>query len=461
MADTKTAEAFFFAVLVDGLAWVPFWLGSNRIAPWGINGLLFGVSVILFELYLLLKGKSHPVGMRLVFFPAYCFIAIVVWILIQNSTLVPQLLQHPMWSMAAEALNRPLGGSISINRDLTTLSLLRLVTAASVFWLSLQLCRNAERAYSLVSALSLIVAAYSAYGLILLPFGSPIFGFEPAQGAYAVRSTFVNRNTFATYAGIGLLCNLALLFDIYRQHPVRKRGVSAVAHFFMISRKKGVWAAATCLVTLAALILTRSQAGIISTAIGVVALSLLLSLSGRHRFRESIQAIIFLMVVVGVCFVFFGDQLAGRITLNTLIDSERMSVFQITLKSIWDSPLIGFGMGTFQDVFPIYRDRSISTVGTWDHAHNSYLEVFQGLGLFFGTILFLSILYLLFKCIKGIAKRRQNMMSCCVAVSVFVLVAVNALVDFSFEIEAVTLTAVAVLGAGVAQSISSQVNAGD
>ena len=138
-----------------------------------------------------------------------------------------------------------------------------------------------------------------------------------------------------------------------------------------------------------------------------------------------------------------------------------MSVFQITLQSIWDAPLIGFGMGTFQDVFPIYRDRSISTAGSWDHAHNSYLEVFQGLGLVFGTILLLAFVYLLFRCLKGIARRRQNMMSSCVAVSVFILVAVNALVDFGFEIQAVTLTAMALLGAGVAQSFSSQVNVAD
>ena len=53
------------------------------------------------------------------------------------------------------------------------------------------------------------------------------------------------------------------------------------------------------------------------------------------------------------------------------------------------------------------------------------------------------------------------MMSSCVAVSVFILVAVNALVDFGFEIQAVTLTAMALLGAGVAQSFSSQVNVAD
>ena len=461
ISHTGAAEAFFFAILVDGLAWVPFWLGSNRVAAWGINSLLFGACVIVFELYLRLKGRPHQIGIRMVWFPVCCFLAVVAWTLTQNFTWVPQVLQHPMWSMAADALNRPLEGSISINRDLTTLSLLRMVTAACVFWLSLQLCRHPDRAYNLVRAIAVIAAAYSFYGLVAAPFGAPIPGFDVAQGEHYVRATFVNRNTFATYAGIGLICNLALLFEIYRRNRARKRGISPLAHFFQVSRQKAIWIAGTSLITLAALVLTASQAGIISSLIGITALFLLIFVSGRHRFRESMQAIVFLLIIVGVCFVFFGDQLAGRITLNKLVDSERMSVFQITLQSIWDAPLLGFGMGTFQDVFPIYRDRSISTAGSWDHAHNSYLEVFQGLGLIFGTILLLAFVYLLFRCLKGIARRRQNMMSSCVAVSVFILVAVDALVDFGFEIQAVTLTAMALLGAGVAQSFSSQVNVAD
>jgi hypothetical protein len=48
-------------------------------------------------------------------------------------------------------------------------------------------------------------------------------------------------------------------------------------------------------------------------------------------------------------------------------------------------------------------------------------------------------------------------MVCCVAVSVAFLAGVHALVDFSLQIQAVTLTFMAVLGAGVAQSKSSRV----
>eukprot|EP01037_Dinobryon_pediforme_P016820 gene16820-17001_t len=454
----ESSEALFFTLFIGGLAWVPFWLGSNRIMPWGINAVWFGSLTLLFEGYLLAKGRGHPVGLRTIFIPAVCFGAVICWIVVQNATFVPQTLQHPLWAMAADALDMPQSGSISINRDLTALSLLRLMTAACVFWLSLQLCRNAGRARLLVESISLIVAVYAAYGLFAAPLGSPIFWFDVATGETAVRSTFVNRNSFATYAGIGLICNLALVLRLYRRSPAGDASVNRFSHFIEVSGRKGLWLVSTAFLTLVALLLTGSRAGVIASVIGVIALFLLTFLSGRRRIRESLEAIGFLMAVVGGCFVFFGDIFAGRIASNGLVDADRMSVFQITVQSILDSPILGFGMGTFQDVFPIYRDRSISTFGTWDHAHNTYLEVFQGLGLIFGSLLLVSMAYLLFLCLRGVAKRRQSVMACCVAVAVFALVAIHALADFSFEIQAVALTAIALLGAGVAQSQSSQLN---
>ena len=68
--------------------------------------------------------------------PAALFGAVVLWILLQNATWTPDWLHHPIWQMAADALDKPIDGSISVNRDLTTLALLRLITAASVFWIA-------------------------------------------------------------------------------------------------------------------------------------------------------------------------------------------------------------------------------------------------------------------------------------------------------------------------------------
>jgi hypothetical protein len=90
------------------------------------------------------------------------FGAVVLWILVQNATWTPPAMQHPIWQMAADALEAPVNGGVSVNRDLTTLALLRLITEVTAFWMALQLCRNARRANLLLNAIAIIGAVLSA-----------------------------------------------------------------------------------------------------------------------------------------------------------------------------------------------------------------------------------------------------------------------------------------------------------
>ena len=108
---------------IAGLAWCPFWFGSNTLLAWGINAVLFPGLVAIYELSLLIRGKRHPVAMKQIKAPAALFAAVVLWILIQNATWTPDWLHHPIWQMTADELDRPIDGSISVNRELTSLAL--------------------------------------------------------------------------------------------------------------------------------------------------------------------------------------------------------------------------------------------------------------------------------------------------------------------------------------------------
>ena len=138
-----------------------------------------------------------------------------------------------------------------------------------------------------------------------------------------------------------------------------------------------------------------------------------------------------------------------------------MAAYPIVIRSILDTPILGYGYGTFPDVFPMFRDQSLSTSGKWDFAHNTYLEVLQGLGLVFGSMLVASVSLLVLRCIKGAAARQRNETLPCVAASAAVLLGVHSLVDFSLQIQAIAMTFMALLGAGVAQSESSRVLTAD
>jgi O-antigen ligase len=157
----------------------------------------------------------------------------------------------------------------------------------------------------------------------------------------------------------------------------------------------------------------------------------------------------------------FGDPFVAGLAERGIGDAGRMSVYLIALRSILDAPLQGHGYGTFADVFPMYRDRSIPVQGAWLQAHDTYLEVFQGLGLVFGAMLVVCVLLLVVSCVSGAVTRQESMTAPRVAAAAAFLLGAHALVDFSLQIQAVALTFMAILGAGVAQSESSRVALND
>jgi O-antigen ligase len=206
--------------------------------------------------------------------------------------------------------------------------------------------------------------------------------------------------------------------------------------------------------------LTQSRGGIIATALGIIVWGTLTFGRAGAASIERRMIMIFGSVLVAGVFAAFGDTFFSKLAEAGLTDSNRLDVYIITLRSILDAPLLGYGYGTFADIFPMFRDRSIDVFGIWNQAHNTYLEAFQGLGLIFGSMLVASVVLLAWKCCKG-AIARQQITVPCIAAGVAFLVGVHALVDFSLQIQAVTLTFMAILGAGVAQSMSSQMVAGD
>src|SRR6516225_1531651 len=228
---------------IAGLAWCPFWFGGSVLLAWGINAVLFPGLVVIYELSLLIRGEHHPVAIRQVKLPAGLFVAVVLWILIQNATWTTEWMHHPIWRMTADALDRPVEGSISVNRELTGLALLRLVTAASVFWLALQLCRDAARAKFLLWSIAAITCAYAAYGLFALALmPGHVLWFKNPYGYGRVTSTFVNPDSFSAYAGIGVVVFYGVLLSVYRNEFATAGGSIRfrIANFIEVTGRRGV-----------------------------------------------------------------------------------------------------------------------------------------------------------------------------------------------------------------------------
>ena len=155
-----------------------------------------------------------------------------------------------------------------------------------------------------------------------------------------------------------------------------------------------------------------------------------LAVQRRNAVQDRRKMIVCLAVLLVAVFLVFGDAFLGWMTERGMGDENRISVSRIIMGAIGHSPVSGLGYGSFADVFPLYRDRSVGVHGKWVTAHNTYLEVFEDLGLFFGALLIASIALLAYQTVKGVTTRQSGATVPCVVAGVAALVGVHSLRTF-------------------------------
>jgi O-antigen ligase len=454
-SSDRAADRRIFIALMVGLAVAPFWLGSDRPIAWGFNALYYGALAIAYEGALLIGGREHPVALRRIWFPALAFACVVIWSLLQIAPFMPESWRHPIWRLASDALGEPIAGSISVNPDLTVLAVTRLLTCGLVFWLSLQLCRSERRARAMVKGIALIGLGYAVYGILaFFVWPDTILWFDKEHYRGSLTSTFINRNSYATYAGIGLICALACALRAFQRlaAPVDAGlGQKVTALIAGMLGSGGGWIAGAFIIAVA-LVMTGSRGGVACSVAGILVFVVLGGSHGRERPVAVGIILLLAILVLGVALLGFGDFLAGRLNADGVRSGDRLAIYALTWRAILDSPWLGSGYGAFQDVFKLYRDSSVPLPWFWDRAHDTYLELLQGLGMPVTTLFMLGVASVIWQCINGVVIRRARVFTRLAAASATVIICLHALVDFSLQVQAVALTWAALLGGSAAES---------
>jgi O-antigen ligase len=262
---------------------------------------------------------------------------------------------------------------------------------------------------------------------------------------------------------MGLIMSVAITLERYQQEAARS-GVPfkyKLASVLETTGRTGAAMLAGIFILCVGLLGTGSRGGSISTLFALFVFAVLTGQS-RSSGKEQRLTILVAGLVLLAVFIGFSDELVGHVRESGISDQSRLKVWRAILDSIGAAPFLGYGYGTFADVFPVFRtDVIVPFTDRWAMAHNTYLEVLQGLGLVFGAMLILSVGSLLLICLRGATTRRRDAMVPRAAVSVGMLVGLHSLVDFSLQIQAITLTFMAILGAGTAQAFSSQLSTAD
>lgn len=400
-------------------------------------------------------GRRAAVSLKAIAPESVGFLLVLCWAVIQMLPVTPQTWHHPMWSEAGAALGLELAGSISLTCGAGLESLLRLASYGAVFWLALQWGRDRKQAARLVGAAALAGTVYALYGLAM-HFGGLTMVLWVEKTAYLrdVTGTFINRNSFATYAGLCLLCAAGLyLTGFLKALQTARKGRDRMLYLLQQAFVRGAPLLAASLILLTALFLTNSRAGVTASLAALLVLIVFLGPLSRQTGRLYKAITLSLLGAALAIFFLSGEAWLDRLTGTDLEREQRLHIYEQTWQAVSLAPWTGYGLGGFRQVFPIFADE---TSTHWDKAHNDWLEMIFELGLPAALLWFAVFIGLAVRCLIGFFTRRRDNVYPLIGFCASILVALHALVDFSLQIPGVAVTFATLLGVGVAQSRSSR-----
>jgi O-antigen ligase len=441
-------------ILIFTLAWAPLPLGSARPWAWDILGL---AAMLLLALSAFEEAsKPSRRGLLKPLLPALVMGGLVAaWIVFQALPWDIAGWHHPLWDRGGEVLGAKLAASLSIDREQSWIHLFRLMTYAAYFFVAWQAARRGEAAEAIFRAIAVIGAVYAIYGLI--EFVSP----EPrilwlVKDTYItdVTSTFVNRNSYATFAGLGVLANLVLIANVL----IKNTDVTSRASLWLslidslLGRAR--WLILGLVLVSGSLLMSHSRAGLAATLSAVLALTALVLMAPSARAPWRFWFGVFVAAGSVAILVLTGASTLNRLDLTSIDGELRPKINEVLLRAIHDNFLSGTGLGSFPDIFPLYQPLSVP--GFVDLAHNDYLENLLELGVPAALLLFATVAYLAGRCVLGVFRRRRDVIYPCAGAAATALIGVHSIFDFSMQIPAVAVTYAVILGVGVAQSVNSR-----
>jgi len=433
-------------------------LPFGSVTPWAWGTFAALTALILAAWAILAVLGHHSIGgtSGLVRAAAVLYAVVIAWIVIQALPFTPRSWHHPIWLEAARALGGSLTGKISLDPGETMSGLVRLLWYGAIFWLALQMGRNKTHARTGLKLFAWFALAYAAYGLLVNFAGWDVVLWVRKfvyQGD--VTGTFINKNSFAAFAGMGLICVTALLIDCVVDIPpseVDRVGRPTAIVTTLVGRNWSLMLA--WVVIFSAIILSNSRAGLVCSILGVIALIVALSFSNAVPLRLGRWfAATIAVVIVGV-FVLSGDSIDKSFRYVGEQSQARIAIYETTVEMITDAPVLGMGFGTYPQVFQIYRKSGSDHRIPARKGHNTYLENAAELGIPAAAILVLAVVFLFLMCMTGVRTRRRDVALPATGVATTVLLGLHSVVDFSLQIPAIAASFAFILGLACAQSRS-------
>lgn len=367
------------------------------------------------------------------------------------------------WKSIADHI-APVRGTISVAPGMTLDALPELALPFLVFVCALVFFQGDDGGLRLWRALAYFGVGYAAIGVLQELFFPEQLLFErKVFYVGSLTATFVNRNTAGTFFGLAFLLNLGLEFDALRKIRLASL-VKKTLNFDMAWPDKHTMTLVhlfACLVCAVALFLTQSRGAVGATFVASTFAAALIATRSvtsdapsddSAKWRHRAMTIGVVLVVSGL-FALFAGRSIYRMEEAGAADG-RWCAFASTLEGIHDNWVLGAGFGTFQDVFPVYRDPTCAGItGVWERAHNVFLEGWLGLGAPFLVGLAVGCAVLIAVFVHGVRTRHRLRFAPIVGLAALILATLHSIVDFSLQIPGFTVYFAAAMAAAISISL--------
>jgi O-antigen ligase len=454
----KFISEFVFFALIFFVALIPLPFGANVPWVWSLSFLYTIILILLFSAKELLEEKplSQFAASRLTLPAIFCGM-VIIWAWLQNTTDFLGIAANPIWILSETFLGKELSRSITIDSFETSEAVIKIITSIFIFFLSACYSLDEKKAKTFSNSFVIFTSLYSAYGLIVFLGGFySIIWFEKIYYKNDLTSTFINRNNFATYAGLGLIVSFLMFAQIMQKYAILGHSFRQVIIRIMArdTHRFGI-AVIGMLLNASALLLTHSRAGALSTLAGLVVAVFCLRFS--KLMPEKFTSWIAIFAVIGVILIFSlsGEDIVQRFDLFDRDLNWRTSLYMQVWEGIKTAPLTGYGFGTFKEGIRLFSVPNTAWA-TWSFAHNTYLELAFTIGILGAAVLLIGIGIIIFHIMRGVKNRRRCQIYPIMGLAVATLIGMHSLFDFSVQIPAVGWSFSFLLGVAWAQSWSSQ-----
>jgi O-antigen ligase len=216
------------------------------------------------------------------------------------------------------------------------------------------------------------------------------------KGVSSVTGTFINRNYFAGYLLMVIPLSMALFFSREALHKGRFKGWQQ-----RLSSLDGrtLLVGFGIIVMILGLIFSASRMGILSLLLSFTLISILFKT--RQGGKGLSKTTLLILGLALLWAVWIGLDAVISPFFNVSEDLKwRRTVWEDTLKIVKDFPILGSGLGTFSQIFPMYKSFHMRWLVS--HAENDFLQLASEVGLVGFGVLFILFIFLFFKAVSGI-----------------------------------------------------------